>query len=273
MLVCNVSMPSRRGAIAADVAEAASALDNLGLNSGQVVFVTLVDDPASVAERIDAYLGEIMIEAASAADVADGSVVAAGAVFASFAPSTLVQATLSNGNFTITQSTTNQGAGGNSLSFVTSGKVYFEFTVTASLASGSHIIGAITSAASSFGAAMNGGVNCIMLTVSTGGSTLYSNGSATAVGVGPVAVGDVIGFALDLGARKGWVRKNNGNWDNNATHNPATGANGSTLYATVGYAPSMYFGASSGVGSRFDLNSGQSAFANAAPAGFTGFPG
>jgi hypothetical protein len=66
MLVCSVSQLRRRAAIAADVAETATALDAPG--TGNVVFATLVDDPASVNEYVDAYLGEIMLEAASAAD-------------------------------------------------------------------------------------------------------------------------------------------------------------------------------------------------------------
>jgi hypothetical protein len=65
MLVCNVSQLRRRAAIAADVAEAAAALDAPG--TGNVVFATLVDDPASVGEHVDAFLGQIMVEAASAA--------------------------------------------------------------------------------------------------------------------------------------------------------------------------------------------------------------
>lgn len=71
MLICNVSLAPRRGAIAADLAEAAAALDAPG--SGNVVFATLVDDPASVADLIDAYTGEIMVEAASAVDIVDGA--------------------------------------------------------------------------------------------------------------------------------------------------------------------------------------------------------
>lgn len=65
MLVCNVSLLRRRAAIAADVAEAAAALDAPG--TGNVVFATLVDDPASVRDRVDAFLGQIMLEEASAA--------------------------------------------------------------------------------------------------------------------------------------------------------------------------------------------------------------
>lgn len=66
MLVCNVSMRPPRRAIAADIAETAAADD--ASTTGQVVFATLVDDPASVADVLDAYLGEIMVEAASAGD-------------------------------------------------------------------------------------------------------------------------------------------------------------------------------------------------------------
>lgn len=74
MLVCNVSMRPPRRAITVAVAEAAQAADDPG--TGNVVFATLVDDPASVGEVVDAYLGEIMLEAASAVDA-----VSAGAAF------------------------------------------------------------------------------------------------------------------------------------------------------------------------------------------------
>jgi hypothetical protein len=75
MLVCNVSMRPARHDIAADLAEVAAAVD--GTTTGQVVFATLVDDPASVNEIVDAYLGVIMLEATSAGDVVDGDFVGA----------------------------------------------------------------------------------------------------------------------------------------------------------------------------------------------------
>jgi hypothetical protein len=73
MLVCSISQRARRAAIAADVAEAAAALDLPG--TGNVVFATLVDDPASVGDIVDAYSGEIMLEAASAGDSLDAGMV------------------------------------------------------------------------------------------------------------------------------------------------------------------------------------------------------
>jgi hypothetical protein len=78
MLSCNVSQRARRAAIAADVAEAAVAADQLG--TGNVVFATLVDDPASVGETVDAYLGEIMLEAASAAATVNAGLIYATAI-------------------------------------------------------------------------------------------------------------------------------------------------------------------------------------------------
>jgi hypothetical protein len=64
MLVCSVSQLRRRAAIAADIAESAAAVDAPG--TGNVVFAALVDDPASVGDHVDAFLGQIMREAANA---------------------------------------------------------------------------------------------------------------------------------------------------------------------------------------------------------------
>jgi uncharacterized membrane protein len=75
MLVCNVSQSRRRVSIAAGVVEAAAALDAPG--TGNVVFATLVDDPANVRDTVNAYLGQIMLEVATAA-----AVVSAGSAFA-----------------------------------------------------------------------------------------------------------------------------------------------------------------------------------------------
>jgi hypothetical protein len=78
MLVCNVSQSRRRASIAADVAETAEASD--AATTGNVVFATLVDDPASVRDSVDAYLGEIMVEAAAANDTIDAGMFYAVAV-------------------------------------------------------------------------------------------------------------------------------------------------------------------------------------------------
>src|SRR4051812_7013517 len=66
MLICSVSLRPARSGIAADITEAVTAADATA--TGNVVFATLIDDPASVGEIVDAYLGQIMLEAASASD-------------------------------------------------------------------------------------------------------------------------------------------------------------------------------------------------------------
>lgn len=54
----------RRAAFTADLVEPAVASDTFGTG---LIFVGLVDDPASVTDHVDAFVGEIMVEAASAA--------------------------------------------------------------------------------------------------------------------------------------------------------------------------------------------------------------
>jgi hypothetical protein len=78
MLVCNVSMRPPRTAIAADIVETAAAADSPG--TGNVVFATRVDDPASASEHVDAYLGQIMLEAANAQAVVNAGLSYAAAV-------------------------------------------------------------------------------------------------------------------------------------------------------------------------------------------------
>lgn len=74
MLVCGVSLRAPRRAIAADLTEAAAADD--ASTTGFIIFAALVDDPAAVSDTVDAYIGEIMLEAASASDNIDAGFVA-----------------------------------------------------------------------------------------------------------------------------------------------------------------------------------------------------
>jgi hypothetical protein len=78
MLVCNVSQLARRAAIAADVAEITAAVDATA--TGNIVFATLVDDPASVGDHVDAFLGQIIGEAASATATVNAGLTYAAAI-------------------------------------------------------------------------------------------------------------------------------------------------------------------------------------------------
>lgn len=78
MLVCSVSLRAPRRAVSVNLAEIAAAND--ASTTGNIVFATLVDDPASVRDTVNAYLGEIMVEAASAADVVNAGLAYAAAI-------------------------------------------------------------------------------------------------------------------------------------------------------------------------------------------------
>jgi hypothetical protein len=93
MLVCSVSQFAQQAVITASVAEAATAADTPG--TGNVVFATLVDDPANVRDTVNAYLGQIMLEAASAA-----AVVTAGSAYATAVVEAVTAASTQDGTVT-----------------------------------------------------------------------------------------------------------------------------------------------------------------------------
>jgi hypothetical protein len=78
MLVCNISLRAPRAAISVGIVEAATAVDATA--TGNVIFATLVDDPANVRDVVDAYLGEIMLEVASADATVTAGIVYGAAV-------------------------------------------------------------------------------------------------------------------------------------------------------------------------------------------------
>jgi hypothetical protein len=99
MLICNVSVGRAARAIATGLAEAAISTDtpigHVGVRAAElteqvtatdtadiehVVFDTLVDDPASANEILDASLGSLMEEAASASDTITTGIAYAAAV-------------------------------------------------------------------------------------------------------------------------------------------------------------------------------------------------
>lgn len=284
MLVCNVSLRPPRRAITAGIVEAATALDALG--TGNVVFATLVDDPASVGEIVDAYLGEIMLEATSAGDDVsagfayagviaeavtaasseDATVVAAPAIV-TWNPADKVTTTLSNGDLT-----GNCTAINNSIVRATtakaSSKVYFEIAWSGAFRGNSTMAGiALLSATlANISSAITGAV-CY----SCAGSIF--NNSFTPVATGhPVwnnATPVTICVAVDLFNDRIWFRLNNGVWNNSGTADPATNVGGidiSNLFASAGAAPVALFQGNTGIIAT--ANFGATAFAQAVPSGF-----
>src|SRR5262245_9189902 len=142
MLICSVSQRPPRRAIAAELVEAAAADD--AATTGTLVLATLVDDPANVLDTLDAFTGEIMLEAASAAVTVDSGFVSEGAIteaasaaddqtasvtagaVTTWNPSDkTANITLSNGNLTA-QNTDGTNSAARGTTSKSSGKHYFE---------------------------------------------------------------------------------------------------------------------------------------------------
>jgi hypothetical protein len=284
MLVCNVSLRPPRTAIAADIAESTAAVDATA--TGNVVFATLVDDPASVGDLVDAYLGEIMLEAAAASDIIDVGLAYAAAVDEAVAaadaqdavipagvtwdPATVLETTLSNGNLTATHATANANTGARATVTKTGGKYYFEITRTSGIAS--TCLGLVT-AAGTYGNVL-AGTNCTIAFSSSG--NISSNNAASGKNIGAIAAGNVVGVAVDLTARKAWFRKGAaGNWNGLVigSENPDTGLGGVVMAPTVGFMPVVGFGPGTAGADVYTANFGASAFIGAVPSGFTsGWP-
>lgn len=185
---------------------------------------------------------------------------------------TITAVTLSGGNLIATNTGTtsaDQGARVATVSAKSAGKYYFEVkwtTITSGIGSNSSI--GVGTTASTYTAMGAGGTTGIVNYV---GGSIYSNGANTGVGVGGTwSAGQTEGIAVDLDNRKIWFRNSpSGNWNGNATYNPATNVGGITVPAGT-MVPFITFGGTGGAASNvMALNFGASAFIGAVPSGFT----
>jgi len=275
MLVCNVSHILPR-TISAAIVEAVTATDATAPQAS--IFSALIDDPTSAIDIADAYLGEIMLESASASDAFSAGLDSAAGVNEAataldFADWSIALATttyngtpsagivMSNGNLTVTHGTTSNGVGVTSTAFLAAGKHYFEVTVQVSTFGGNHL--GLYQSGSFAAAVTTGKATAVVLGANT---NIYTNGANTTKNLGTAAVGDVFGFAIDLANRLAWIRRNNGLWNADAAADPVTGAGGVTI-ATGSFTPYVAF-TNGAATNAFTGNFGQSAYANAAPSGF-----
>lgn len=200
---------------------------------------------------------------------------------ATWDPATVTAVTLSGGNLVATNTGTtsaDQGARVAAANGKATGKYYFEVICTTTGGGLNNGAGVGTTASTYTGMGNLGGVT---------GAELYFHNNVYINNANPMAFsgggffsGNVIGIAVDLDNRKIWFRKSPnvstafGNWNDNATYNPATNVGGLTIPAGT-MVPFVTFGGSSGVsGVVFTANFGDSAFVGAVPAGFTsGWPG
>jgi SPRY domain len=278
MLICNVSLRPPRHAIAADLAEVAAALD--ASTTGQVVFATLVDDPASVSETVDAFTGEIMLEAASASDTIDvgfaygvtidevttssssENATIVSAPTTGWNPSDLVNMTLTNSNLTATG--TAQGGTRATVSGST-GKKYWELTCT-TMNSNNSGIGIATSTCNL--TTVGGNQNQAVFAGRTGAYWINGSFGGGYLGGASVNNGDILSIAVDLAGKLIWFRKApSGNWNGSAGNDPATGVGGISFSGlTAPFFPFVSVGAAS---EQFTANFGATTFSGSIPSGFS----
>ena len=99
---------------------------------------------------------------------------------------------------------------------------------------------------------------------------IYVNGADALVGGTGLNTGDVVCMAIDLGNKRAWFRVNGGNWNWNATNNPATNIGGIDISAVFSGGISAYPMAGFYInGDAATVNFGASSFSFAAPSGFT----
>jgi hypothetical protein len=171
-----------------------------------------------------------------------------------------VNVTLSNGNRTATHSTATSNSGARSTALKTTGKYYFEITVS-TLGSSFDAAGLITSTGT-YTDVMSV-FNCIIVYMQ---GSVYANNTSPGKTISGIVGGSILGFATNLDTRLGWIRNGAGSWNGIGTENPATGVGGFVIAPTVSFAPMVAF--DTVAGAAFTLNCGQAAYVNAAPSGF-----
>jgi len=190
--------------------------------------------------------------------------------WAEFETATIANVTLSGGNLVVTNTgttSTDQGARVATASGKSSGKYYFETTVTAWIA-GTNVavgIGTPTSTYTNMGNSATSGT-----TVRIGSGAILYNGGSSGSSLGAISTGNVIGIAVDLNNTFGMYFRvgSSGPWNNSGTANPATNTGGINK-PTGAVVPFVVFGGSGGVANIvLTTNFGATAFNGAVPSGF-----
>ena len=194
--------------------------------------------------------------------------------FTTFAPATLSNATLSNGNLTVTGNGGGVG-GAASTSYKSSGKFCVSFTINQSTAN-TDFIGIQDNTVPGYPAVTNGSPGHYAGWWIKNNQILNSGGSQGALQAAGVN-GNSLNIAVDIGNGTCWYQLLNptaGNWNNDASANPATNTNGKVC-AYTNVAP--MFGISNigspSTGDGVTANFGATACSGQLPSGFSaGWP-
>ena len=146
----------------------------------------------------------------------------------------------------------------------TAGKYYAEFLIT-NVVSGQ--VGIIPGLPGSVSATTGGSFR---FSLSLG--RILVDGTIIGTDIGATSNGDVICLAWDSGAERGWIRRNNGLWNNDAAANPATGANGVDLSSFTAVAYGLQFRANAS-GESVTVRTESAEFTYPGPSGFTSWMG
>lgn len=183
---------------------------------------------------------------------------------------TAVGVTLSNGNLTATASGASGGAdtGVRAVDPQSTGKLYFEISCTTFTGSDTSV--GISAQGWDWG---NIGATALGALVVYANGNIWFNGTSQSITIGTPA-GNIVCIAIDFGNNAGWIRTNNGNWNNNGTANPATNTGGINISALSGQAFCPCVSFTNNVAGAVTANFGSSGgFTFAVPAGFTsGWP-
>jgi hypothetical protein len=175
--------------------------------------------------------------------------------------------TLSGGNL-IAQGASAAQNGVRSTLGQTTGKIYFELTVTGTMNSTS--LGVATAAAT-FSGIYNAGTGASFANPFNGNTF---DGTGTAGGnLGAFVSGDVLCVALDLTNLRTWFRKNNGNWNASGTANPATNTGGLSVSTLFSGSVAAYAVMSSQNSTTIvTANFGATSYTYSVPSGFAAWP-
>jgi hypothetical protein len=181
-------------------------------------------------------------------------------------PSNTGNATLSNGNLTLT------GSGGSysvarATGSYTTGKYYYETTIVSNAGTGDGSLGiGLANASENLNSSLGyPDANGIGYYPASG--AVYFN-LANQGTIQTSAVGAVVRVAIDYGAKKIWFSTNGGNWNNNGTADPVAGTGAISFSGVSGpYFPAAAVNSSPSVGAS-TTNFGGSAYAYTAPTGY-----
>jgi hypothetical protein len=203
-----------------------------------------------------------------------------GGPFASFDPSSVASVSLSGSNLVATNTgttSTNQGAMVASSSGKTTGKYYFEYTLT-TFAGGSGVAVGLGTTASAYSGMSTLSTHGNMVFVGSGQIWSDTNNSIFTLGRALIS-GDRVCVAADLTNSRVWIRLNSGLWQGAPGNDPtiADGTHGGAATPAGTLVPFVTFGnglsGGSGVANNvITANFGGSPFVGVVPTGYTGWP-